>query len=245
MTMPCPTIYNADTLGIRPDLVGRPITSWADIIDPKFKGKTSILNIPSIGIMDAAMIAEAMGRVKYGDKGNMTQAEIDATIEMLIEAKKRRPVPRVLEELRRVREPHGLGRGRDPVDVVARGRRRPRQGRPVRLPAAQGRLSRLGRRPWRSPSTSGHRARRRLRVHQLVHVRLGRRLPQPAGLLLGLSSRPPAPYMSADEWGFWMEGKPAQGDIKPDGTDRRNAPAPSATAARSTTAWAPSPAGTR
>ena len=54
-----PTIYNADTLGIRPDLVGRAITTWEDIMDPAFKGKTSILNIPSIGIMDAAMIMEA------------------------------------------------------------------------------------------------------------------------------------------------------------------------------------------
>ncbi|BCJ92230.1 ABC transporter substrate-binding protein [Terrihabitans soli] len=87
MTM-VPTIYNADTLGIRPDLVGREITTWADIMDPKFKGKTSILNIPSIGIMDAAMIMEAMGNVKYGDKGNMTKAELDKTIAFLIDAKK-------------------------------------------------------------------------------------------------------------------------------------------------------------
>ena len=82
-----PTIYNADTLGIRPDLVGREITTWADIMDPKFKGKTSILNIPSIGIMDAAMIMEALGNIKYADKGNMTKAEIDKTIEFLIKAK--------------------------------------------------------------------------------------------------------------------------------------------------------------
>jgi len=83
-----PTIYNADTLGVRPDLAGRPITSWADIMDPAFKGKTSILNIPSIGIMDAAMICEAMGVVKYGDKGNMTREEIDKTIDFLMQAKK-------------------------------------------------------------------------------------------------------------------------------------------------------------
>ncbi len=83
-----PTIYNADTLGIRPDLVGREITSWADILDPAFKGKTSILNIPSIGIMDAAMIAESAGVMKYADKGNMTKEEIDATIDFLIETKK-------------------------------------------------------------------------------------------------------------------------------------------------------------
>ncbi|MCQ8782335.1 ABC transporter substrate-binding protein [Mangrovibrevibacter kandeliae] len=82
-----PTIYNADTLGIRPDLVGRDITTWADIMDPAFKGKTSILNIPSIGIMDAAMIMEAMGNIKYADKGNMTKDEIDKTIEFLIKAK--------------------------------------------------------------------------------------------------------------------------------------------------------------
>ena len=82
-----PTIYNADTLGIRPDLVGREITTWADIMDPAFKGKTSILNIPSIGIMDAAMIMEAMGNIKYADKGNMTKEEIDTTIEFLIKAK--------------------------------------------------------------------------------------------------------------------------------------------------------------
>ncbi len=82
-----PTIYNADTLGIRPDLVGRDITSWADIMDPAFKGKTSILNIPSIGIMDAAMIMEAMGNIKYADKGNMTKEEIDKTIDFLIKAK--------------------------------------------------------------------------------------------------------------------------------------------------------------
>lgn len=82
-----PTIYNADTLGIRPDLVGREITSWADIMDPAFKGKAAILNIPSIGIMDAAMIMEAMGTIKYADKGNMTKDEIDKTIDFMIKAK--------------------------------------------------------------------------------------------------------------------------------------------------------------
>ncbi len=83
-----PTIYNADTLGIRPDLVGREITNWKDILDPAFKGKTSILNIPSIGIMDAAMICESAGVITYGDKGNMTKEEIDTTIDFLIKTKK-------------------------------------------------------------------------------------------------------------------------------------------------------------
>ncbi|HSD38081.1 MAG TPA: PotD/PotF family extracellular solute-binding protein [Rhodocyclaceae bacterium] len=83
-----PTVYNADTLGIRPDLIKRPIESWKELLNPEFKGKTAILNIPSIGIMDAAMVVEAMGLHKYADKGNMTKAEIDLTIKTLIEAKK-------------------------------------------------------------------------------------------------------------------------------------------------------------
>lgn len=83
-----PTIYNADTLGYRPDLVGRKIESWAELFNPEFKGKTSILNIPSIGIMDAAMVTEAAGLVKYADKGDMTKEEIDKVIGILIEQKK-------------------------------------------------------------------------------------------------------------------------------------------------------------
>jgi putative spermidine/putrescine transport system substrate-binding protein len=83
-----PTIYNADTLGIRPDLIGRPIDTWAELLNPEFKGKASILDISSIGIMDMAMVCEAMGEIKYADKGNMTTDEIDKTIAIFTEAKK-------------------------------------------------------------------------------------------------------------------------------------------------------------
>ncbi|MGQ7844396.1 ABC transporter substrate-binding protein [Granulosicoccus sp. 3-233] len=83
-----PTIYNADTLGIRPDLIDGEVTSWAQLLDPQFKGKASILDIASIGIMDAAMVCEAMGEITYGDKGNMTREEIDKTLAIMTEAKK-------------------------------------------------------------------------------------------------------------------------------------------------------------
>jgi putative spermidine/putrescine transport system substrate-binding protein len=83
-----PTIYNADTLGIRPDLVGKPITHWKELVDPAFKGKAAIVNLSSIGIIDAAMTIESLGLITYGDKGNMTKPEIDKTIAFLIEQKK-------------------------------------------------------------------------------------------------------------------------------------------------------------
>ena len=83
-----PTIYNADTLGIRPDLIGRPINNWSELLNPEFKGKASILDISSIGIMDMAMVVESMGEYTYPDKGNMTKAEIDLTLGIFTEAKK-------------------------------------------------------------------------------------------------------------------------------------------------------------
>jgi putative spermidine/putrescine transport system substrate-binding protein len=83
-----PVTYNADSLGIRPDLIGRPIEHWSELLNPEFKGKSALINVPSIGIMDAAMAIESAGTIKYGDKGNQTKAEIDKTIEILTAAKK-------------------------------------------------------------------------------------------------------------------------------------------------------------
>ena len=83
-----PQVYNADSIGYRPDLIGHPITEWKELIDPKYKGKAAILDVPAIGIMDAALCFESAGLIKYGNKGNMTKAEIDFTIDKLIELKK-------------------------------------------------------------------------------------------------------------------------------------------------------------
>lgn len=83
-----PFQYNADTLGYRPDLTGKKIASWAELFDSKYKGQTSLLDIPSIGIMDAAMVIEAMGMMKFADKGNMTREELDKVSAILTEQKR-------------------------------------------------------------------------------------------------------------------------------------------------------------
>ena len=44
-----PTVTNADTIGIRPDLVGRKIASWADLLAPGFLGKPALQDQPSGG----------------------------------------------------------------------------------------------------------------------------------------------------------------------------------------------------
>ncbi len=66
------------------------------------------------------MVVEAMGLYKYPDKGNMTKKEIDLTIKTLIEAKKAGQFRALWKDFNESRQPDGLGRGGDPVDVVAR-----------------------------------------------------------------------------------------------------------------------------
>jgi putative spermidine/putrescine transport system substrate-binding protein len=83
-----PTITNADTLGIRPDLIRRQVNSWADLLSPEFKGKAALQDQPTVGVIDVAMALEARGDVKYGNKGNMTRAEIDKTIDTMVDIKK-------------------------------------------------------------------------------------------------------------------------------------------------------------
>jgi putative spermidine/putrescine transport system substrate-binding protein len=83
-----PQVYNADSIGYRPDLIGHPITQWKELLAPAFKGKSAILDVPNIGIMDAALALESRGDLKYKNKGNMTKAEIDTTINALIALKK-------------------------------------------------------------------------------------------------------------------------------------------------------------
>jgi len=68
-----PQVFNADSLGYRPDKVGREVTEWKDLIDPKFAGRAAILDIPNIGIMDAAQALESRGDLVYGNKGNITR----------------------------------------------------------------------------------------------------------------------------------------------------------------------------
>lgn len=212
-----PTIYNADTLGIRPDLIERPINSWADLLDPAFKGKASILNIPSIGIMDAAMVCEAMGEVTYGDKGNMTQEEIDKTIAIMIDAKKAGQFRAFWKSFDESVNLMASG------EVVIQSMWSPA----VAAVRSKGIACKY------QPLKEGYRAwgggiglAKHLTGLELeaAYEYIDWYLSGWVGAYLnrqGYYSAAPATaqkFMSEDEWGFWMEGKEAKGDIlSPDG----------------------------
>ncbi len=82
-----PGWHNADSIGYNPDDTGRKIESWAELFSEDFAGAVALLNVPQIGVMDAAMGIEALGLRTFGDKGNMNREEIDFLIDFLIEKK--------------------------------------------------------------------------------------------------------------------------------------------------------------
>src|SRR5580698_7121294 len=213
-----PTVYNADTLGIRPDLIKRPIETWAELLNPEFKGKAAILNIPSIGIMDAAMVVEATGQHQYADKGNMTKQEIDLTIKLMTEAKKAGQFRAFWKDFN------------ESVNLMASGETiiqsmwspAVTKVRSMGIPCTFQPLKE-GYRSWASgfcvsKSVSGAKLDLAYEfVNWFLSGWAGAYLNR-QGYYSGVLSTAKA-NMSADEWGYWMEGKAAVNDIKaPDGT---------------------------
>src|SRR3954463_10263128 len=213
-----PTVYNADTLGIRPDLIKRPIQSWKELLNPEFKGKASILNIPSIGIMDAAMVVEASGQHTYKDKGNMTKAEIDLTMKVMTEAKKAGQFRAFWKDFN------------ESVNLMASGEVVIQSMWSPAVTAVRSKgiactyqPLKEGYRAWAAgfglPRTvTGKKA-------ELAYEFVNWFLSGWAGAYLNRQGYYSAVLstakakMTADEWGYWMEGKAAAGDIKaPDGT---------------------------
>ncbi|WP_045392524.1 PotD/PotF family extracellular solute-binding protein [Falsirhodobacter sp. alg1] len=207
-----PTIYNADTLGIRPDLIGRPIESWAELLNPEFKGRASILDISSIGIMDMAMVCEAMGKIQYADKGNMTRDEIDQTIAIFIEAKRAgqfRAFWKTFDESVNL-----MSSGEvviqsmwSPAVTAVRSRGMECKFQPLKE----------GYRSWGGGiGLATHLEGLQLdAAYEYINWYLSGWV---GGFLMRQGYYSAAPetsklFMTDDEWGYWFEGKPAQGDI--------------------------------
>ena len=120
-----------------------------------------------------------------------------------------------------IRQPDGVRRNRHPVNVVARGHQGALDGHRLHVPTAQGRLSLVGLGVLRVESGFGTPLDW---AYEFVNWYLsgwaGAYLNRQGYYSAVLSTA--KANMTADEWGFWMEGKAAVGDIKaPDGTPSR------------------------
>jgi putative spermidine/putrescine transport system substrate-binding protein len=218
-----PIVYNADTLGIRPDLIKRAIEHWHEILNPEFRGKTAFMDMPSHGMMDASMAIESRGDHKYGDKGNMTREEIDLTIKVLIDAKKAghfRAFWTTFDESVNL-----MASGEvviqsmwSPAVTAVRARGIPCYYAPLKE----------GYRAWADClSLMGHLSGIKLEAaYEYINWYLSG---WQGGFIAkqGYYSSVPETaknFMSEDEWGYWYEGKAAKGEIKdPYGNHMENA----------------------
>lgn len=86
-----PYVHNADSFGYNTNIIPRGTPygteSWGWLFDDANKGRTALVNAPTIGIFDAALAAQAKGWIDFNDIGDMTRAEIDALFDILIEKK--------------------------------------------------------------------------------------------------------------------------------------------------------------
>ena len=83
-----PTVYNADTLGIRPDLIKRPINHWSELLNPRVQGQGGDPRHSLDRHHGRGDGRRGARQVQVPDKGNMTKPEIDMTMKVLTEAKK-------------------------------------------------------------------------------------------------------------------------------------------------------------
>lgn len=81
-----PSNINSDSLGFNHKVTGT-LTSWGELLNPKWQGRVALINDPDIGLIDAAMAAEATGQMRFADKGALTKAEVDGLFKILMALK--------------------------------------------------------------------------------------------------------------------------------------------------------------
>ena len=87
---PVGNVFNCDSFGYNSKIIKKTPTqmSWAELLNPTWKGRVALLNDANIGLQDAAIAAEARGMIKFKDLGNMTKSEIDGLVKILTKYKK-------------------------------------------------------------------------------------------------------------------------------------------------------------
>lgn len=90
VALPC--VHNVDAFGYNTDAIDKGMAyateSWSWLLDPRYAGRVGLLTDPAIGVIDAALAAQAAGLLDFGDLGNLSIGEIDELIKLLIAKKK-------------------------------------------------------------------------------------------------------------------------------------------------------------
>lgn len=87
-----PYAHNVDSIGYDADVIDEGVPyeteSWGWLFDDAHRGKVALVNAPTIGLFDAALAAQATGRMTFEDIGALTREELDGLFRVLIELKR-------------------------------------------------------------------------------------------------------------------------------------------------------------
>jgi putative spermidine/putrescine transport system substrate-binding protein len=85
-----PNYFNMDSIGYNSRVIDRPPerVSWAELLNSRWKGRVALFGGAQIGLVDAGNAAEAAGLMRFRDKGDMSRAEIDRLVKILVRLKK-------------------------------------------------------------------------------------------------------------------------------------------------------------
>ena len=88
-----PYVHNADSFGYDARSIepGTPYEteSWGWLLDAGHRGRVAVVNEPTIGLFDLALAAEAQGLMQFADIGQMTRREVDQLFEIVVDFKRR------------------------------------------------------------------------------------------------------------------------------------------------------------
>jgi putative spermidine/putrescine transport system substrate-binding protein len=80
-------VFNVDSIGYNKKEIPL-VDSWAELFNPKYKGRVGLINDPQIGPIDAALAAQASGKLHFHNIGDMSKSDIDNLIKLLTDMKK-------------------------------------------------------------------------------------------------------------------------------------------------------------
>jgi putative spermidine/putrescine transport system substrate-binding protein len=83
-----PNVYNVDSFGYNRKVFGKPATTWAELVNPRWKGRIGVINDPASGPQELALALQAAGKLKFRNLGDMSRKEIDQLTKMIIDLKK-------------------------------------------------------------------------------------------------------------------------------------------------------------
>ncbi len=211
-----PTIHGMDGFGYlrshRDEIMKGEPESWAWLLDDRWRGRVGLLRDPSLGMMEAALAADAAGLVHFEDITNLSIEEIDELVGILTEKKRLghfRGLWETYEDAVRLMDRGGAAIQSIFSPAVTELRRR---GIDVvcSTPAE-------GYRGWHSDLCISSRSTGA--VLDAAYEYLNWWLEGWAGAVLArqgyyMSVREKIRrYLSADEWSYWYEGEPAAGDL--------------------------------